>query len=282
MALRREASPQKQRSSGATATPGPYNQMIRRLTGRLRQVQDELALESVTNIEFEEASRKSFELLTSQVKSLKDAFNTLTDTLLEEIDGVGAKVDEKLKKFTAELQDPLGAIHAQAEAHKAANNHSFQNVHNDILERLERLEAERPAVELSMQQLNQDVETVLRIIPKLEDKIDHALEDMVKVTETLSQQHQESGDQHESKLRTLETELREDFDQRHLKLQRSITRQFESMSKVLAESSPQTRRVDFTVPASPPSSRLSASLGRPGGDREDSGRAASLRNLRLN
>eukprot|EP00929_Paragymnodinium_shiwhaense_P114296 TRINITY_DN8263_c0_g1_i2.p1 TRINITY_DN8263_c0_g1~~TRINITY_DN8263_c0_g1_i2.p1 ORF type:complete len:276 (-),score=90.21 TRINITY_DN8263_c0_g1_i2:287-1114(-) len=274
MALRsREASPQKRR---ADAAPGPYNQMIRRLAGRMRQLQDELALESVTNIEFEEASRRSFDVLTSQVKSLKDAFNTLTDTLLEELDSIGSKVDEKLNKFTANLREDIAGMQVNK-----GNTELMDKLSRDIdavVGRMQRLEADRPSLQLSLNQLTHDMDTVLGVVPKLEDKIDSATNDMAKISESLSERMVNRGSVDENRLRNLETELREDFEQRHLKLQRSITRQLESMSKVLAEvGSPQGRRVDFAMPQSPGRS-LTASLSRAA---EDGSRPSSLRNLRL-
>jgi len=69
---------------------------MRRMTSRVNQLHDELALESVTNIEFEQSSRRSFEFLQSQLRTLKEAFNTLTDTILEEIDFLSGTVRGEL------------------------------------------------------------------------------------------------------------------------------------------------------------------------------------------
>ena len=64
--------------------PVPYANMLRQVTNHIKKLQEELEAESSTNIEFEESSRRSFEFLTQQLKALKQAFNTLSDTLLEE------------------------------------------------------------------------------------------------------------------------------------------------------------------------------------------------------
>ncbi|CAJ1369301.1 unnamed protein product [Effrenium voratum] len=73
-----------------------YSSVMRRMTSRMNQLHDELALESVTNIEFEQSSRRSFEFLQSQLRTLKEAFNTLTDTILEEIDFLSGTVRGEL------------------------------------------------------------------------------------------------------------------------------------------------------------------------------------------
>eukprot|EP00439_Symbiodinium_sp_Y106_P058996 s495_g8.t1 len=76
--------------------PAAYTSIMRRMTSRVNQLHDELALESVTNIEFEQSSRRSFEFLQSQLRTLKEAFNTLTDTILEEIDFLSGTVRGEL------------------------------------------------------------------------------------------------------------------------------------------------------------------------------------------
>lgn len=76
--------------------PAAYTSIMRRMTSRVNQLHDELALESVTNIEFEQSSRRSFEFLQSQLRTLKEAFNTLTDTILEELDVLSGTVRGEL------------------------------------------------------------------------------------------------------------------------------------------------------------------------------------------
>ena len=72
--------------------PVPYANMLRQVTNHIKKLQEELSAESSTNIEFEESSRRSFEFLTSQLKALKQAFNTLSDTLLEELEHISHTV----------------------------------------------------------------------------------------------------------------------------------------------------------------------------------------------
>lgn len=202
----------------------------------MRQLQDELALESVTNIEFEEASRRSFDNLNGQVQILKGAFNKLTDGLLEELDLMGGKVDQQLQQIASKKIGVEGALVKElAEATKRQDS------------------------------LSSDVDAILGVIPKLEDKVDSVLGEINRVNHTMNELRANTDFQRletqvqqleldiEQRHRRLESELKEDVEERLLKVQRSTNRQLESMSKVLAEpgSSPMRRTVDFDIPGSP-------------------------------
>lgn len=228
------------------ATPGPYNQMMRRMTGRMRQLQDEMALESVTNIEFEEASRRSFDFLHAQVQILKGAFNKLTDGLLEELDLMGCKVDQRLEQIAQKKIGVEGSIVRElSEATKR------------------------------QQSLSNDVDAILSVIPKLEDKIDTIAIDLSQVNQSLNDQVQTKDDLERLQLqvnqierdflqrhRQMEMDMKEELDQRTLKIQRNVNRQLETMSKVLADGSPmRSRAVDFDVPASPTFSTTAPNAG---------------------
>merc|ERR1719235_2693738 len=82
-------------SSQRQKMTGPYGTMLRKVTARMKQLQEEVCLESVTNIEFEESSRRSFEFLSGQVKTLKEAFNTLTDTFLRELEHLSGAISSE-------------------------------------------------------------------------------------------------------------------------------------------------------------------------------------------
>ena len=75
-------------SSMKQRAPVAYAAMLRKVTTRMQDLQAELAAESATNLEFEEQSRKSFEFLAGQVRALKDAFNTLTDAVLQDLESI--------------------------------------------------------------------------------------------------------------------------------------------------------------------------------------------------
>jgi hypothetical protein len=196
-------------------------------------MQSELELETRTNNEFEEASRRSFSYLTEQVQVLKDAFNKLSDGLLEELDMVSQTCSQRLDRIDSELsadrKDP----------------------------RLERLLAESTSKHENLiekhESLSSDVDTLLDVIPRLENKIDAVKKDMDGLSSSVTHRFKD-GDSHqgrfEAQLRrfeleweqrlgrqetSLRDELREDLEQRTLQLQRSITRQLESMNKVLQE-----------------------------------------------
>merc|ERR550537_212910 len=83
--------------------PVPYASMMRKLASEFADLQDELAAESQTNIDFEETSRTSFERLDSQVQALKAAFGTLADSILEELEAFRLHIDDGFEKHGNEL-----------------------------------------------------------------------------------------------------------------------------------------------------------------------------------
>merc|ERR550537_1877631 len=84
--------------------PVPYASMMRKLASEFADLQDELAAESQTNIDFEETSRTSFERLDSQVQALKAAFGTLADSILEELESFRLHIDDGFEKHGHELK----------------------------------------------------------------------------------------------------------------------------------------------------------------------------------
>lgn len=128
----------------------PYAETLRKMSSRLRQVQDELAAESVTNIKFEEASRRSFDYLAAQLRTLKEAFNTLTDSLLSELDGVSATLSDELRHLgTRHTEMERGMVRAMSEAAEAVSK--------------------QKELEQWMQRASCDMELVKGAVPKLEE-----------------------------------------------------------------------------------------------------------------
>merc|ERR550537_1698150 len=84
--------------------PVPYASMMRKLASEFADLQDELAAESQTNIDFEETSRKGFERLDSQVQALKAAFGTLADSILEELEAFRLHIEDGFEKHGHELK----------------------------------------------------------------------------------------------------------------------------------------------------------------------------------
>lgn len=223
---------------------GPYGTMLRKMTTRMKQLQEELALESVTNIEFEESSRRSFEFLTGQVKTLKEAFNTLTDTFLQELEHLSGAISGEFFRLEE------GAL-------------------KDVGETLQKSEQ----LEKQTDQLSKDLDAVLGVIPKIEDSM---LRTNSHVQDRLEQVSLDVGRSStalqllEDKVNRVDSDLREELEQRLLKQQRSITRQLESMSRVLMTDD--NRRDDKN-------SHSGLSLGGPnfGGERAFAGNSPSHR-----
>lgn len=96
----------------------------------------------------------------------------------------------------------------------------------------------------------QDLDTVLGVVPKVEDtmlkttshlqeRISATAMDVSKLNDAVAVDRMKASgttERLESKMKALESDLREELEQKHLKLQRSITRQMESMSRALIES----------------------------------------------
>lgn len=211
-------------AAGRQKPAGAYGSMLRKMTTRMKQLQEEVGLESVTSMEFEESSRRSFEFLTGQVKTLKEAFNTLTDTFLQELENLSGAISSEFWR----LEDGILK--------------DFGEQLGDTMHRGEQLEKHT-------EQLAKDLDAVLGVIPKIEDSMlrtnRHVQEALHKNEEKIEQvsldviRSSTAVQNLEEKVGKVGTDLREELiseiDQRLLKQQRSITRQLEGMSAKLNE-----------------------------------------------
>lgn len=277
------ASPKHLGSPGQTISsflkqkpPLPYTNLMRKVTGRLKYLQDELSVESATNVEFEESSRRSFVFIAGQIKALKNAFQTLTDTLLEELEQLGNSVkaevgtlDQRIDKSLQVTRDLELSIKKEIDDVRIADSRSKDQVRTDLA-RITDLGSEN---ERKLVQLQQDLDTVLGVIPKIEDtmlrsdsllqeKIAAATLDISKINDFVAMERVRTGtsiDRMEAKMK----EIGEDIEARHQRLQRSLTKQIEQMSRVLIQGldTPQ----DPPVPYSPGAMRSRSSPRSPGG-----------------
>jgi len=252
------------------------------MTSRVNQLHDELALESVNNIEFEQSSRRSFEFLQGQVRTLKEAFNTLTDTLLEELDYLSSttrnelwRLDERQTGFEKALmreahehqlrqqqqQQLQQQISQQLQVELAACKQELRKEMQELLQKQEksgqelqqefqRAQDRQAELEKRAELMAQDLDTVLGVVPKVEDtmlkttshlqdRISGNAMDVTKLNDAMAVDRLKvngNTERLEARMKSMETDLREELEQRHLKLQRSITRQLESMSRALVES----------------------------------------------
>jgi myosin heavy subunit len=222
--------------------------MLRTVQSRISRLQSELEVETRTNNEFEEASRRSFTYLSEQVEVLKDGFNKLSDGVLEELETVVQRFNKRFDLMDSEM----------------ATNPEFER----LLEKTNRKHEELLGRQESA---TRDVDAILDVIPKLENKIDAVrkeMEDMSMSIRTQARDGDSSLNRFEAQLQRMEREsaqrlerqevalredIREELEQRTLHMQRSITQQMENMSKLLKETS-------FSV--SPPSARKGDSTAR--------------------
>jgi hypothetical protein len=278
------ASPKHLGSPGQTISsflkqkpPLPYTNLMRKVTGRLKYLQDELSVESATNVEFEESSRRSFVFIAGQIKALKNAFQTLTDTLLEELESLSNSVktevgtlDRRIDKSLEASRDLERAIKSELEDVRLADFNGREQLRTDLGEQMVARISEH---EKKVVQLQQDLDTVLGVIPKIEDtmlrsdsmlqeKIASATLDISKINDFVAMERVRTGtsiDRMEAKMK----EIGEDIEARHQRLQRSLTKQIEQMSRVLIQGldAPQ----DPPVPYSPGAMRSRSSPRSPGG-----------------
>merc|ERR1719253_710506 len=144
--------------------PVPYSAMVRKLAYRFKNLQDELATESATNIDFEEASRRSFDILGNQVRALKGAFNTLTDAILEELDVFRHSVDDALRVQRADWTEQVHTLEQRDVEVRGMLSKLADEVRASTAEQDARLQTADHLV----QQCGQDLDAVLKIVPKLE------------------------------------------------------------------------------------------------------------------
>lgn len=245
--------------------------MLRR---RMKQLEDELAIETVTSVEFEETSRRSFKYLEGQVKTVHKGLAALTEALLDELETMGSNIrgdmlrlEEKqrqsqetwfrevgeialregqfatdlsnLRAVLPTLDDSLrGKIDAAVEDAVRAKMDSAGDL--CIIEDLM-----RERMEALFQNLSQDVSAMLGVIPKMEDSLRERLgatmrgiADVGSMVASDRTRTVEAMERLEAKLKSLEADLQESWEQRHLKLQRSVSRQMESMSRLLVGDAP--------------------------------------------
>ncbi|CAD7937866.1 unnamed protein product [Amoebophrya sp. A25] len=217
--------------------PVPYAQMLRQVTHHVKKLQEELQAEAETNIEFEDSSRRTFEFLTSQLKALKSAFNTLSDTLLDELEQVSQTVTEELNA----LRDHPRIIRVEEQTSnlKAQLNEFSQ----ETFEKLKRLAEQDCFLESKVDQLSSDMDTVLQVIPKIEDsylKGDRQLADrqntlggeVSKLHDMLAVERTKSNnacDRLDSRMKEISLE----FDEKILRCQKSLQQQMEYVSRLV-------------------------------------------------
>lgn len=260
--------------------PLPYTNLMRKVTGRLKYLQDELSVESATNVEFEESSRRSFVFIAGQIKALKAAFQTLTDTLLEELEQLGNSVktelgsmDRRVDESMEASRDLQQAVRREVEDLRIADFKGREQLRTDIGEQLvSRISEINAAQERKLEQLQQDLDTVLGVIPKIEDtmlrsdavlqeKIASQAVDISKINDFVAMERVRTG----TSIERIEAKMKEfgdEIEARHSRLQRSLTKQVEQMSRVLIQGleTPQ----DPPVPYSPAAVRGRVSPRSPG------------------
>ena len=250
----------------------PYGNMLRQVTNHVRKLQEDLAMESSTNVEFEESSRRSFEFLTGQLKTLKAAFNTLSDTLLEELEHMSGTVKSELQIFK---EDPRLPSLMEGEKEIKEELASFSS---SSLEKLKRLAEQDCYLESKVDSVQSDVDAVLQVIPKLEDSFlqgDKDLRDrcsmlqseITKLNDMISNDRKNT---HQN-MERLEKRIAEGLssqDEKITRIQKSLQQQIEyvgklAMSRTNSDSMQPIRKPENARATSPFAARVTSPFAPP-------------------
>jgi len=251
--------------------PVPYANMLRQVTNHIKKLQEELQAESSTNIEFEESSRRSFEFLTQQLKALKQAFNTLSDTLLEELEHISHTVTQELQNLKEDPRVP------KCEKEQEFFRSQLTDFSTETFEKMKRLAEQDVYLESKIEQLNSDMDTVLQVIPKMEDsfiKGDAQLQErqsalgveLSKLNDIIAVERCKSNSSTE-RIEARMKELSMEFDEKILRCQKSLQQQMEYVSRLVITRGPSlgepTTIVDEVKKQSPKASYTRGSLSSP-------------------
>lgn len=226
--------------------PAAYGNIMRRMTSRVNQLHDELALESVTNIEFEQSSRRSFEFLQSQVRTLKEAFNTLTDTILEEIDFLSGTVRGELWRLDERQTGFEKALVRDCHDQQLRQQQQVQQVHQQsqqLQQHSQQLQQHSQQISQHAQQLSQQTQQYQQQSQKLQQQsaqlhqmssqIQQQLQQSQQATQQMTQQSQQLQSQLPQQLtQQLQLQLQQHFT---LQIQQELAKHSQTMKEAIKE-----------------------------------------------
>ncbi|KAF1795787.1 hypothetical protein GQ600_13529 [Phytophthora cactorum] len=141
-----DPDPEKQTTASRLAkTKKPLSDMH-----QLQRAVKELQREAADQLVLEVESQATFEFLTSQIRALRSAFDTLSDVLMAEVDGLRKEMTRKLGDMDAEVV-------RQGEIHKATHTEIWGLKERDWAKDNEILKASHSHNVEWMQQLQRDV-----------------------------------------------------------------------------------------------------------------------------
>lgn len=173
---------------------------------QLQRAVKELQREAADQLVLEVESQATFEFLTSQIRALKSAFDTLSDVLLNEIDGVRKDTHRKLSEMDA-------LVTRQIELHKATHSEVLQLKRTmevwalkerDWAKDNEILKASHAHNIEWMQQLQRDVMDVKDRSHEFKSDVSYRLTDVVEQTASLRGHWQAQVDDMTDRLQTFE------------------------------------------------------------------------------
>jgi chromosome segregation ATPase len=192
----------KQTVSRLAKTKKPLSDMH-----QLQRAVLELQKEAADQLVLEVESQATFEFLTSQIKALKSAFETLSDVLLNEIDGLRKETHRKLQEMDAEVT-------RQTEIQKATNTEVLQLKRTieiwslkerDWAKDNEILKASHSHNVEWMQQLQRDVMEVKDKVHEMKQDFSYRLTDVCEETNNLRTHWQKQVEDMTERLQEFDT-----------------------------------------------------------------------------
>eukprot|EP00928_Gymnodinium_smaydae_P083954 TRINITY_DN6719_c0_g3_i2.p1 TRINITY_DN6719_c0_g3~~TRINITY_DN6719_c0_g3_i2.p1 ORF type:complete len:470 (-),score=96.46 TRINITY_DN6719_c0_g3_i2:1393-2742(-) len=238
-------------------TPNTYGNLLRSVADRFQKLQAEVASESVAGLEFEEAARKTFDHLDGQMGHIQEAFNALVDTLTGELEYSRRTLQDEVRSELDSMRQRLESRWALLEGRSAALEVRSAELEGRSAELEVRVDASlsglRRDIEAKLEDelsvlrsetfpLRRDLDDVVQTLPKLRETLRSDAQDMFhRLNDALVQAREQADrlgvkvERMDTSSRKMDADIREELDDRHRKLQQNVTRQLESMGRVLAE-----------------------------------------------
>lgn len=237
---------------------GTYSSVLRSVSQRFQKLQDEIASESVAGLEFEEGTLRRFNDLNCQVTILKDAFSALVTHLVGELD----KVEDRRLAEVSEVNLAVAAGITAAVGRFERRQATFEEEIKDAVKALvHEISDEADGEKARVNRLTQDVSAVLAMMPRFEDGVRENAAAITDRFDRLTSMVDRVEAQVQSQVKNIDSILREEMDHRELQLKRDVTRQMESISRVILESD-RRRETESTRRERAVESRVSEALKR--------------------
>mmetsp|Transcript_17197 Transcript_17197/g.48831 ORF Transcript_17197/g.48831 Transcript_17197/m.48831 type:complete len:301 (+) Transcript_17197:362-1264(+) len=161
--------------------PHPYANLMRRMVDRLQEVQQEVAQETASAIEFEHTSKKAIESIARQLDTVKSAFHSLMDVLMEEMQQLETSFTA-LQGEHERLQTEVGAMDQRVQTNTIRLREDLHSMQKDTHQRctsasdeVSRLECQLVSLCEKEAFLKQNVQTINDTLAKRQGEVEGAV-----------------------------------------------------------------------------------------------------------